>query len=95
MRWLRRAVTIWPVCVPISVRTSAGPASLWVPFPRAMNESWNGRRSMLPRIFTRPRLPTYSAEPGLTRYVQPPWCGLLRGMAVKALSRAVIGGRCT
>ncbi len=43
-----------------------GTASLWLPSPRAINEPRSGWPSMLPRMRTRPRVPKYSAEPGVT-----------------------------
>jgi hypothetical protein len=40
-------------------------AALCVPSPRAMNEPRNGCPSIVPRTLTRPRVPKYSAEPGI------------------------------
>ena len=51
--------------------------SLCVPSPIAMNEVWNSTSSMVPRTLTRPRVPKYSTESGITTKVQPPSAGLL------------------
>jgi hypothetical protein len=60
-----RTVTVSPTPLPSVRRTSALTGSLCVPSPSAMNELWNGWPSMVPRTFTRPRVPKYSAEPGI------------------------------
>jgi hypothetical protein len=45
--------------------------NLWVPSPRVMKELWNRWPSTLARTFTSPRIPKYSADPGITTQVQP------------------------
>ncbi len=55
-----------PACFEMAVRTSALTGSLWVPSPRAMKELRNGWPSTAPLTFTNPRVPKYSAEPGMT-----------------------------
>ena len=48
------------------LRRSALIGSLCVPSPSAMNELRNGWPSTVPATFTSPRVPKYSAEPGIT-----------------------------
>lgn len=45
---------------------SALMGNLWVPSPRAMKELWNFWPITLPRTLTSPRVPKYSADPGIT-----------------------------
>ena len=84
----RRTVTVSPASLAIALRTSALIGSLWVPSPRAMNELRNGWPSTVPRTLTRPWVPKYSAEPGITTYVQPPLLGLFSNVAVNCLVAA-------
>jgi len=59
-------VTVSPACFEMALPTSAFTGSLWVPSPRAMNELRKGWPLIVPLTFTRPRVPKYSAEPGIT-----------------------------
>ena len=58
--------TASPCSLRIALRTSAFIGSLCVPSPSAMNELWNGWPSTVPRTLTRPRVPKYSTESGMT-----------------------------
>lgn len=48
--------------------------------------------SIVPRTLTRPRVPKYSAEPGMTTSAQPPFSGDCTIVAMNVLSN-VIGVR--
>ena len=65
--------------------SSAMIASLWRPSPSAINELWKRWPSTRPRTLTSPRVPKYSADPGITTYVQPPLLGLFCRVAVNCL----------
>ena len=54
--------------------------------PSAMKELRNATPSIVPRTLTSPRVPKYSADPGIIRYVQPPLAGLRCSVAVNCLS---------
>ena len=58
-------MTSSPASLPMALRRSALTGSLWVPSPRAMKELRNGWPSTVPLTFTNPRVPKYSADPGM------------------------------
>jgi hypothetical protein len=67
--------------LPIALRTAAFTGSLCVPSPSAMNALSNGAPSMVPRTFTRPRVPKNSAESCICTYVHAPFAVPLRSTA--------------
>lgn len=83
-------MTSSPSCLPIAERVSALIGNIWTPSPMAMNDARNGCPSMVPRTLTRPRVPKYSADSGHTTYVQPPFVGFVRSVAVNCLSNALM-----
>src|SRR5262249_16715896 len=89
-RSTRRTTTSSPASFWIAFRISALIGSMWVPSPSAMNQLRNGWPSTVPRAFPSPRVPKYSAEPGITTYVQPPFWPLCRSVDVNSLSSWVM-----
>src|SRR5262249_26961647 len=66
IRSCSNTLTLWPASFPMAFRTAAVTGSLCVPSPIAMNELWNACPSMVPRTFTRPRVPKNLTESGMT-----------------------------
>src|SRR4051794_41162463 len=56
-----------------------------------MKELRNGCPSTVPATFTSPRVPKYSADPGITTYVHPPFDGLFCIVAVNRRLSLLIG----
>src|SRR5258707_418970 len=56
----------------MAARISRLMGSMCFPLPIAINELRNGWPSMVPRTFTRPRVPKNSTDPGQITYVQLP-----------------------
>ena len=73
-----------PASFPIAARISALIGSICRPLPIAMKELRNGWPSIVPRTFTKPRVPKNATESGHTTYVQLP---LLAPFCRTALNR--------
>jgi predicted RNase H-like nuclease len=87
----KRTVTASPACFEMAERTSVLIGSLWRPSPSAMNELRKGYPSTVPLTFTKPRVPKYSAEFGMTTYVHPPLFWLFSSVAVNSLHKLLMG----
>ena len=84
-RCFKCTVTRLPASFPMALRTSVFIGNMCLPSPMAMNELWNGHPSIVPRTFTRPRVPKNLTESGQTTYVQPPFLRLFCSLAVNVL----------
>jgi hypothetical protein len=67
-------------------------ASLWAPSPVAMKELWKGTPVTVPGTLTTLFVSNYSAEPGITTYVQPPLAGLVTSLARNSVLMVIIVG---
>ncbi len=85
IRFRKSTVTRLPASFPIAARTSAFIGSMCLPSPMAMNELRNGWPSIVPRTFTRPRVPKNATDSGQITYVQPPLPGCFCNMALNRL----------
>jgi hypothetical protein len=56
-----------------------------------MNELRNGCPSIVPRTFTRPRVPKNAAEPGMIKQVHAPACFPFRSFALNCFFNFVVG----
>src|SRR5215469_9046535 len=66
MRSSRRTFTVWPASLPMALRISSFTGNMCLPSPIAMKEPLNGRPSIVPLTFTRPRVPKNFTELGQT-----------------------------
>ncbi len=94
MRFSMRTCTLSPTSFPIILRISAFTGSMCVPSPLAMKELWKECPSIFPLILTNPRVPKKSADPGQTKYVQPPLEGLFLSFAVNRFGNIGIAPAC-